>query len=302
MPAEALVLTYHRVAAGRDPLQQCVHPDRFGEQLDALARVAEIVPLSDLDRPSAGRRVALTFDDGYRDNATEAAPRLRAAAAPATFFVPARILGDPGEFWWDRLEHAHLDREPTVPFVTVEIGGKDLRVDVRSPAGVSRSLKALNRRLRPLPLAQIEPVVAEVEAQLGAGDGPCTAHSLLSTADVAGLAADPLFEIGGHGSTHTMLAALPRTEQRHEIEGSRTALEAATGGSVTSFAYPYGTPESFDIATAKLVRAAGYERACSNIGGAVSAGRRRYDLARHMVYDWPGAELAQRVRAWFESP
>jgi peptidoglycan/xylan/chitin deacetylase (PgdA/CDA1 family) len=124
---------------------------------------------------------------------------------------------------------------------------------------------------------------------------------LLSTADVAELAADPLFEIGGHGSTHTMLSALSPTEQRQEIDGSRTRLEAATGNAPTSFAYPYGTPESFDEATITLVQAAGYERACRNTGGSARADRERYSLARHMVYDWTGAELAQRVRAWFDA-
>lgn len=301
MAEPALVLTYHRIADGRDPLQQCVSPERFAAQLDALGHVAEIVPLGELERAASTRRVALTFDDGYRDNATEAAPLLRAAGASATFFVPARILRDPAEFWWDRLEHAHLDEPPAVPSVLVVIAGTEVRVDVRDAAGVYRSLKTLNRRLRSLPPSTIEGVVGQVEAQLGTGRGSCAAHALLSADDIAALGADPLFEIGAHGTTHTMLTALPSDEQRDEVVAAKTALEQAAGSTVTSFSYPYGTPESFDATTVGLVEQAGYERACRNTGGAADVARERYRLARHMVYDWTGDELARHVRGWFAS-
>ena len=298
MPGPAVILTYHRIAAGRDPLQQCVSPANFAAQLDALAHVAEIVPLGDLERPASTRRVAITFDDGYRDNATAAAPLLRAAGAPATFFIPARIVDDPTEFWWDRLEHAHLDKTPSVPALLVEIDGTALRVDLRDAAGVYRSLKTLNRRLRPRPTAQIQAVVQDVETQLGPGNGSCDAHSLLSAGDLSELGADPLFEIGAHGTTHTMLSALAPDEQHDEIAGARTTLEEAVGSAVTSFAYPYGTPESFDPETLELVARAGYDRACRNTGGAADIGRERYRLARHMVYDWPADDLVRRVRDW----
>ncbi len=299
MAPPSLVLTYHRIASGRDPLQQCVSPEHFAAQLAALGDLAEIVPLRELERPSSRKRVAITFDDGYRDNATVAAPLLRAAGAPATFFLPARILGDPAEFWWDRLEHAHLDEHPTLPAVLVVIAGTEVRIDIRDAAGVHRSLKTLNRRLRSLPPATIDDVVGQVEAQLGTGGGPCSAHALLSAREVVELGADPLFEVGAHGMTHAMLTALTSDEQRTEIVEAKTALEAAIGSAVTSFAYPYGTPESFDARTLGLVELAGYERACRNTGGSAAIARERYRLTRHMVYDWTGDELARHLRGWF---
>ena len=188
---------------------------------------------------------------------------------------------------------------PKAAWLTLEIDGRRLQIDVRTAAGLERSLKTLNRRLRGLPLAQIEPVVASVETQLGVEISACPAHALLTADDLGALAADPLFEIGGHGATHTMLTALPPAEQRLEIGDSRSTLERVTGRSVASFAYPYGTPESFDAATIELVENAGYARACSNSAGTVDGRRQRFQLARHMVYDWTGEELARQVRGWF---
>jgi peptidoglycan/xylan/chitin deacetylase (PgdA/CDA1 family) len=47
--------------------------------------------------------VALTFDDGYLDNATVAAPMLRHAGLPATFFLVPEFLGGKSRPWWEEL-------------------------------------------------------------------------------------------------------------------------------------------------------------------------------------------------------
>jgi peptidoglycan/xylan/chitin deacetylase (PgdA/CDA1 family) len=290
-----LVLTYHRIASGRDPLEQCVSPESFNAQLEVLRRLAEVVPLEELDRPARDTRVALTFDDGYRDNAVVAAPILYDAGLPATFFVSSAMIEGRGEYWWDRLEHIHLDEEPGTTTLELEIERRRLRVDVRSEAGRLRSLKALNRRLRGLALAEIDPLVEHVRVQLGVSPpAACDRHSLMRADDVARLAAHPLFEIGSHGSTHVMLSALPANLQREEIVASRAALERVTGRTVTSLAYPYGTDTSFDRSTESLVREAGYLRAFANTP--LLHGRAAFRRPRTMVYDWSSDEFSSRLR------
>src|SRR4051794_15958935 len=63
---------------------------QFQEAIRYLRASFEIVPLSNLATPSHGlyadRRLALTFDDGLRNNVTVAYPILKAERAPATFF------------------------------------------------------------------------------------------------------------------------------------------------------------------------------------------------------------------------
>ena len=118
-------------------------------------------------------------------------------------------------------------------------------------------------------------------------------------ATLSELGADPLFEIGARGTTHTMLSALAPDEQHDEIAGARTTLEEAVGSAVTSFAYPYQHPGIVRPGDTRARRArAGYDRACRNTGGAADIGRERYRLARHMVYDWPADDLVRRVRDW----
>lgn len=96
----SLILMYHSIAeSSSDPYS--VSPQAFRGQLGALrAHGFEIVPLSELlptlgagVSRSVGKRVALTFDDGYRDFARQALPILRKQSAPATVFLVTGMLG-----------------------------------------------------------------------------------------------------------------------------------------------------------------------------------------------------------------
>ena len=48
--------------------------------------------------------VAVTFDDGYRDNFTTAIPILKQMGVPATFFISGDGALDGESFWWERLD------------------------------------------------------------------------------------------------------------------------------------------------------------------------------------------------------
>jgi peptidoglycan/xylan/chitin deacetylase (PgdA/CDA1 family) len=90
------ILMYHRVARlGRDD-QLTVTPERFAEQAAYLASswrvlsLAQAVAELETGGPPAPA-VAITFDDGYRDNLLHALPVLRRHGLPATIFVTARF-------------------------------------------------------------------------------------------------------------------------------------------------------------------------------------------------------------------
>lgn len=91
-PSCTWVLTYHSISEGPGPLR--VAPRQLEEHLDLLAAAGfEAVPLDavvdDLEghRSPAGRRFALTFDDGYRDFAERALPILERRGLPAALFA-----------------------------------------------------------------------------------------------------------------------------------------------------------------------------------------------------------------------
>ena len=76
------------------------------------AQGVEFISLSNLcdrlsdQRTSKRHAIALTFDDGYRDNLTIALPILRKHGIPATIFVPSGAPDRAMDTWFLRLEKA----------------------------------------------------------------------------------------------------------------------------------------------------------------------------------------------------
>ena len=66
-----------------------ISPDRFRVHMEVLASysAATTVRLAPGEVPQTGLRVAVTFDDGYRDNLTVAAPILSALRIPFAVFI-----------------------------------------------------------------------------------------------------------------------------------------------------------------------------------------------------------------------
>src|SRR4029077_19844424 len=88
----SVILCYHSVHPDRP--YRSVTPERFREHLAWLEEHAQVVRLDDIRRvgTSDRPRVAITFDDGYVDNATHAFPLLEERRLSATFFVTAGLL------------------------------------------------------------------------------------------------------------------------------------------------------------------------------------------------------------------
>jgi len=101
MAGDPLVLMYHSVEKYEsDPYQVTVHPRRFDRQLRWLRRRGmRGVGMRELLAGGGGRMVGLTFDDGYRDFATEVMPALLRYGFGATVFVVAGSIGEHNS--WD---------------------------------------------------------------------------------------------------------------------------------------------------------------------------------------------------------
>ncbi|MEM7396525.1 MAG: polysaccharide deacetylase family protein, partial [Verrucomicrobiota bacterium] len=85
-------LCYHRfeeIPFGDPKPGMAITPERFEGHLKALGEVGRFISLDEARVPSReeGIRFFLTFDDGYRDNATVLLPILERQEIPASLFV-----------------------------------------------------------------------------------------------------------------------------------------------------------------------------------------------------------------------
>lgn len=104
MQDRALVVCFHSVGHGDSSL--VCPPEDFADYCRLLSDHFEVIGLSALlDRLRDGRDISrcavVTFDDGYEDNYTVAAPILEAHRMTATVFVATDFLGSDHQAWWD---------------------------------------------------------------------------------------------------------------------------------------------------------------------------------------------------------
>ncbi len=231
----------------------------------------DIVPLSEVPdrlRGSPGSRpfAALTFDDGYRDNATFAQPILTRYAAPWTLFVTTSFADGTGRLWWRELEESirRLDRV-RVPSVGIDLSaGTD--------AQKAAVFEAVYWSLRAGPEEQLLAAIAGLADEAGLDGARLTREHCLDWEGLAAVARDPLVTIGAHTLTHPMLAKHDDATALREIRESRRIIESRLGRTVDHFAYPVGDVTSAGPRDFALAREAGFATAVTTRPGHVFAG------------------------------
>lgn len=299
-PASASVaLLYHRIARlEHDPFSNAVSPENFAEQIEVIAALRPLAlesaatEIHSGDVPPGG--VVVTFDDGYLDNFTAAAPVLERHGVPATVFVTTGATGARRAFWWDELADLVAGAPAEAPVLRVTAGDELLEVSVANPGAAIWTVWAALRARDP---AQIDSALAEIRAWAGRPEPQQLGDDrrVMTREELAALSASGLIGIGAHTRTHPVLAARPADEQREEISGSRSDLREWLDAPIDSFAYPFGNPGSeYTRTTAQLVRDAGFRHACSVHPRPLSGRSRPHEIPRHTAPDLDGA----RFEAW----
>jgi peptidoglycan/xylan/chitin deacetylase (PgdA/CDA1 family) len=215
--------------------------DFFEAVLRMLSQEGRLVPLSEIVRGRARRgSVAVTFDDGFRDNFTVALPLLRKYGAAATIFVATDAIGAEELLPIHRYYYLRRYAEFTLLLPALSVDGPDRRRFAEEFC--ARNGLSVPRLGRTLYLGWEE---------------------LRQMAD-AGV------EVAAHTRSHPWLAALPLAEQRQEILSCKQLLEQQLGRPVTGFAYPYGYRDSFTAETAAIV-AENFGWACLSVPGVDTA-------------------------------
>jgi len=273
------ILKYHRVNDEGDPFFPSVSTELFEQQMAVIARVYTVLPLEELTDRMARSAVprnalAITFDDGYRDNLTHAAPVLARYGLPATIFLATGFIGTGDVPWFDRVALAFKTARASewrTPW------GETIRIE-----GLPQRLAALDRALEHLKSLAEKEMRAAVETLSSDVLVPAqhtSKNQMLSWDDVHALAGLG-FSIGAHTVSHPILSQVSAERAWREIDGSRAMIEAACGRPPRVFAYPNGGAADYTDAVVRLVREAGFQCAVTTRFGVNTAATPRYELRR----------------------
>jgi len=298
--APVLVLLYHRVARlPRDPEQLAVTPEHFRAQMRHLQENQRLVRFEEDWSSLPGPAVAVTFDDGYADNAREALPILEELGVPATFFVSTATVGSTGEFWWDELERRILSGADFPESFDLAEGRATRRWPTASADGRQRLYHDLVALLTAGDLACRAGILTQLRTWGGQCPEPGEGNRALSLVELKRLAASPWVSVGAHTVHHLQLSALSAEAQREEMESSKRELESWLGGEITTFSYPYGRRCHYSGESVRLCRELGFRKAASNFPGQAHRWSDPYQVPRHLVRDWTVEEFAARLEGFW---
>ena len=289
-----VILTYHRVVAD-DPLKD---PDEIDEQqfrmhVATLSRFFNVLKLSDAisglrNGGLPGRAVAITFDDGYKDNVTAALPILEHYGVPATFFIATGFL-DGGIMWNDIvIESVKRFEGETIDLDDFDLGS----YPAREPAERIAAYRQIVGKLRYQPQEKRDVLCRSIAEHL---EVRLPTDLMMSSADLATLR-NAGMEVGAHTRSHPILAVVPEDDARREIVGSKRDVEQIVGAEVKAFAYPNGRPgQDYKDCHVDMVRDAGFELAVSTAAGCVGAGADVFQLGRVSVWHRSRPKLVLRM-------
>ncbi|MEM8839158.1 MAG: polysaccharide deacetylase family protein, partial [Pseudomonadota bacterium] len=225
--------------------------------------------------PSGRPFLAVTFDDGYRDNFENAYPILKHFDVPFTVFPCTGFVDRTTPIWWLSLE-AILCANKTLSLAKLGTGEQ---IQVGSSKEKWSAFNVVARFLRSLPHYEgLERFRAFAE------DHDHDALGLVDTvmADwpmIRDAASDPIVSIGAHTITHPMLASLTPDEARSEMIGGADRIEEMIGRRPLHIAYPYGFQEAVGEREVALAQECGFEVAFTTRKGLLYREHLKHTLA-----------------------
>jgi peptidoglycan/xylan/chitin deacetylase (PgdA/CDA1 family) len=240
----------------------------------------------------SSRAAAITFDDGYADNATNALPILQRNGMTATFFVATSFL-DGGRMWNDSvIEVVRGFRGKLLDLSDAGLGSHSLdsheqrRIAIESLLG---QIKYLGPRERQEAIAQVIDI---------AGAGGTLPDNLMMRSEQVLELRNAGMQIGAHTCSHPILEKIPDSQALSEIENCKSVLESLLGESVPLFAYPNGKPDvDYSARHVAMVRQAGYVAAVSTAPGAAMQTSDIYQLPRFTPWDRTRSRYGVRLLA-----
>ncbi len=299
MPRRLTILFGHCVADeacnGFLPPDMKIRGERLEELLRWFGRRYELCTVGGgLERVRAGGKdkslVALSMDDGYRDNRTALLPLLERTGAGATVFLESRPL-DERRVNWSHKFFWLLDHGLSCDVLARRYQERCEDADTREKLRVllegedGGSVYQVKRLLKYDAEEADRDRVLDALFRDAGGDEAALCEALYLSWDDARALRDAGVELGGHTVRHEILSRLDAGRQAQEIEGCAAAMERELGARGGVFAYPFGRRWDYDEASVRAAKEAGFAAAVNTHAGTNDGRTEPFELKRLPIDD-----------------
>lgn len=212
---------------------------------------------------------AITADDAYRDNLTEALPVLEKHGAPIAIYVAPALINGTADLWWDVIEDIVNARD----IIHLPTANGRVSIDCSTSARKYEANARLHDYLT-LDVREEDQRAALHDLAHACGVDPDAPRrkTLMTWDELRRVAAHPLVTIGAHTVNHYNLKRLCEEKARSEIRDVARILEIELGSKPKHLAYPYGYVSAVGGREVRLAREAGYVSAVTTRHGVLHAG------------------------------
>ncbi|MDR1140347.1 MAG: polysaccharide deacetylase family protein [Planctomycetaceae bacterium] len=266
-----LGLCYHSIVSDNSPLNDArtriaVTISQFDEQLRELKKHWQPVSLNQIrnavenDIPLPDYAVHVSFDDGYKNNLTLAAPLLARYEIPATIFVTTNLTATQNQLIWALEIHERLT---VLPDSKIHFGDKTYELPPpETPQRTEISLELLNQ-IKHITVEERENVLQFLRDRTEIDFTPSWKRELYEFLnwDELRLLRKQGMSIGAHTLSHPVLSSLDQAELNRELLESKKCIERELGVECDALAYPFGSAYDFSDRVIDMVRRVGFRLA-----------------------------------------
>lgn len=261
----------------------------FEEVIDDLVSNGTAVSLDDYIESLSGvvslprKPFSITFDDGFENNFSIAAPILRNYRVPTTFYLTSDFIDFNTMSWIDKIElclENFRPKEINLPWTQKT----SLLSNFSSEKNFLNMIrKKVKGDFRFVPNDLVESIYEQCKKPI-----PTSSKDPLDLKmnwnQVEELSKDSLFTIGGHTKTHSILSYLDSRRMKDEIDSSiNTIINKTNIDKVSHFSYPEGFAGSFNDETISLLKSRGIICSPSAIEGTNSLNDDPFRLKRIFI-------------------
>lgn len=228
----------------------------------ALSQLPDWLKNGDPRRPVA----IFTLDDGYRDNATFAAPIFQRHEVPFTVFVARGLTERTHTVWWETLARLVNATDE----LAYDFGNGMEFLEIATASQKAAAYERIGDGI-------IGPMEAEAVVQLnetaklhGIDAYALVDEVIMDRKDLQDLIKNPYAHLGAHGISHRAIAHLNRHAAIDELTASAIYVTGITGRRTRVFSYPYGFPAAVSKRDKDLAVECGFDLAVTTAPGTLT--------------------------------
>lgn len=265
----AVIINYHSFVQNYDQTIE-VHPtvthriDDFNREIRFLKNNFDVVSLDQVvNQLKSGEKfkkptVAITVDDGFKDNYDLLFPVLRKYKATVTIFLTTGVIGTQKRLWVGRLEKKFL--ETVRKEIRLDGIFKGVNFDISSIKKRRKVYLQVVSRLKNIDTGERDRYLQMIEKKLGTPryDTP----TMLNWDQIREMHRANI-HFGAHTVNHPILTNIPLEEGKKEILDSKLKIEQELGQPIRHFAFPNGRERDFNEELRQYCKDIGFESVSS---------------------------------------